>query len=251
MASTSARAQMDTAGRIRNAADTLSSDNQSLIADIRKTINCMKEIAVEMEKVHRSQEVQNLEQSVVKLLENYEDTMNFSNVMQSVGSNYKSRPGPELTDFKDVLGLEASRLKSSYSTNPQTSAILRNFREAVWNVHHAGQLMPGEEQEDIVMTSTPFGLSNTVCPITGKFVTELAEPVRSMDCKHIFDKQSIMHYIKKTKKCPVAGCPKPLLANRVVCDPLLPVEIEELRLQNKHTAEPEHIEDFTELDEED
>ena len=34
MASTSARAQMDTAGRIRNAADTLSSDNQSLIAVI-------------------------------------------------------------------------------------------------------------------------------------------------------------------------------------------------------------------------
>lgn len=49
------------------------------------------------------------------------------------------------------------------------------------NVHHAGQLMPGEEQEDIVMTSTPFGLSNTVCPITGKFVTELAEPVRRLD----------------------------------------------------------------------
>jgi len=38
--------------------------------------------------------------------------------------------------------------------------------------------MPGEEQEDIVMTSTEVGLLNTVCPISGKSVTELSDPVR-------------------------------------------------------------------------
>lgn len=46
------------------------------------------------------------------------------------------------------------------------------------NVHHAGQPMPGEEQEDIVMTSTQIGISNTVCPISGKSITQLEEPVR-------------------------------------------------------------------------
>lgn len=38
--------------------------------------------------------------------------------------------------------------------------------------------MPGEEQEDIVMTSTQCNLLNVTCPLSGKPVTELAEPVR-------------------------------------------------------------------------
>lgn len=46
------------------------------------------------------------------------------------------------------------------------------------NVHHAGQPMPGEEQEDIVMSSTQNNLLNTKCPLTGKPVTELQNPVR-------------------------------------------------------------------------
>ncbi|KAG6514314.1 hypothetical protein ZIOFF_024664 [Zingiber officinale] len=45
------------------------------------------------------------------------------------------------------------------------------------NVHHAGQPMPGEEQEDIVMTSTQNNLLNMKCPLTGKPVTELQNPV--------------------------------------------------------------------------
>ena len=46
------------------------------------------------------------------------------------------------------------------------------------NVHHAGQPMPGEEQEDIVMTSTQMSILNVTCPLTGKPVIELVDPVR-------------------------------------------------------------------------
>lgn len=252
MASTSAaRGGGGADGRMKTATATLASENQALISDIRKGLITMREIAVEMEKLNRSQEVKELENAVVELLDTYEDSMNFSNVMQSVGNNYQ--PGPQLTDFKKLFADEVSRLKRSSSSNRQTSAMLRQFKEAVWNVHHAGQPMPGEEQEDIVMTSTQIGISNTVCPITGKSITELAEPVRSMDCKHVYDKKAILHFMKNnpSKKCPVAGCPKPLLANRVECDPLLPVEIDELRSLNKNTVEPEVIEDFTAIDDED
>lgn len=45
-------------------------------------------------------------------------------------------------------------------------------------VHHAGQPMPGEEQEDVVMTSTQCNLLNITCPLSGKPVIELADPVR-------------------------------------------------------------------------
>lgn len=49
--------------------------------------------------------------------------------------------------------------------------------------------MPGEEQEDVVMTSTQCNLLNVTCPLSGKPVTELAEPVRRyFTTKHIFMK---------------------------------------------------------------
>lgn len=48
----------------------------------------------------------------------------------------------------------------------------------IQKVHHEGQPMPGEEQEDIVMTSTECTILNATCPLTGKPVTELAQPVR-------------------------------------------------------------------------
>lgn len=38
--------------------------------------------------------------------------------------------------------------------------------------------MPGEEQDDIVMTSTQCNLLNITCPLSGKPVVDLAEPVR-------------------------------------------------------------------------
>lgn len=49
----------------------------------------------------------------------------------------------------------------------------------------------------------------------------------------------------------VLGCPKKLQAGRVVCDPLLLIEIDEMRSLNEQRARDDVIEDFTGLDEED
>lgn len=49
--------------------------------------------------------------------------------------------------------------------------------------------MPGEEQEDIVMTGTQSDIKNLNCPLTGKPITELTEPVRRyyiVNFKHMF-----------------------------------------------------------------
>lgn len=61
------------------------------------------------------------------------------------------------------------------SQNILSSDVLCCFLQ---NVHHAGQPMPGEEQEDIVMTSTQMSILNVTCPLTGKPVVELTDPVR-------------------------------------------------------------------------
>lgn len=101
-----------------------------------------------------------------------------------------------------------------------------------------------------------------------------------MDCKHIYDKKVIIQYIKATKgqqaKCPITGiylsstfwasplmlvwlsqilhftpgCPKLLRADRVVCDPLLRIEIEEMKAMSKQSGPTNIIEDFTDLNEE-
>ncbi|XP_065864527.1 E3 SUMO-protein ligase MMS21 [Euphorbia lathyris] len=250
MASTSASRGSGAAGRIRNLASTLSSENQSLLAEIRKALNMMKEIAVDLEKDNESGKVNELDNAVAELLEAYDNCGHHTSVIASVGNTYE--PQEELTDFEKLLGAEFQKLKSSSSAS-NNHPLLRQFRVAVWNVHHEGQPMPGEEQEDIVMTSTQSNLLNKVCPISGKPVIELAEPVRSMECKHVYDKKTIMSYIASEKGravCPIAGCPKMLRADRVVCDAMLLVEIGEMRSMNQQTDRTNVVEDFTALDDE-
>ncbi|KZV22662.1 hypothetical protein F511_43745 [Dorcoceras hygrometricum] len=57
MASTSAPRSNAAYGRIKSAASTLCSDNQTILAEIRKTIIMMKEIAVDLERDHESEMV--------------------------------------------------------------------------------------------------------------------------------------------------------------------------------------------------
>ncbi|KAL2466805.1 E3 SUMO-protein ligase MMS21 [Abeliophyllum distichum] len=252
MASTSAPGNNAAYGRIKSAASTLFSDNQSLITEIRKSLIIMKEIAVDTERDNESEMVKELETSVIQLLDASDHCTYLSTAIQSLGDEYQ--PGPEPTNFSKLFDDKIERLKAGSSSVPQNHPWIRQFHEAIWNVHHAGQPMPGEEQEDIVMTSTQCNLLNVTCPLSGKPVTELADPVRSMDCKHIYEKKVIMQYIKSKhsrSQCPVAGCPKMLQPDRVVCDPLLLIEIDEMRSMNKESTRHDVIEDFTELDEED
>ncbi|XP_048130130.1 E3 SUMO-protein ligase MMS21 isoform X2 [Rhodamnia argentea] len=214
MASTSASRAGGVTGRIRHAAVTLQDDNQAIVAEILKAFGMLKEVAVALEKDNQTQKVKELEKAAVELLQTYEDCMHFSTAIKSVGDTYE--PGPE-------------------------------------NVHHCGQPMPGEEQDDVIMTSTQGNLLNVTCPLSGKPVTELLAPVRSVECKHIYEKEVILHYIRSkggNSKCPIGACPKVLSADKVSCDPMLLYEIEEMRSMNKRNAATEVVEDFTALGEE-
>ncbi|KAG6526007.1 hypothetical protein ZIOFF_015981 [Zingiber officinale] len=125
--------------------------------------------------------------------------------------------------------------------------IVKLLHNLLQNVHHAGQPMPGEEQEDIVITSTQNNLLNMKYPLTGKPVTELQNPVRWMDCKHIYEKEPVIHYISTKKphpRCPVAGCPKILQVGRVVRDALLTIEIDEMCLASATNINSTMVEDF-------
>ncbi|KAD2393910.1 hypothetical protein E3N88_40887 [Mikania micrantha] len=279
MASTSAPRSDAGTSRMKSAAYTLCGDNQTLLAvntrsfffvdfskssdrtlndclidflfkDIRKAMGTMKEIGISLEKQNKTQMVKELETEFMELLKAYEDCANLSTAIDSVGNTY--RPSEQPTDFKKLLDNEMAKTKRRSSSVPQVNQLLRQFREAIWNVHNSGQPMPGEEQEDIIVTSTQSILLNNTCPLSGKPVTELSEPVRSIDCRHIYEQAAIVQYIKSKHgqpKCPVAACPKIIIANRVVCDPLLRIEIEESRAMDQQTSRPEVIEDFTQYSE--
>ncbi|CAL9122136.1 unnamed protein product [Musa textilis] len=230
-ASSASRPQSSTAARISAAASTLSSDNQHVIAEIRKALSMMRSIAVDLEKQEQSDKVKELEAAVLELLDTYDDCTRFSEAIQTIED-------------------EIAKSKAVSPSVPQNNPFYRQFKEAIWNVHHAGQPMPGEELEDIIMTSTQNNLLNIACPLTGKPLTELQDPVRCVDCKHIYEKDPIMHYIRTKKphpQCPVAGCPRILQLGRVVCDALLPIEIDEMR-SVKSVADATAVEDFTEVD---
>lgn len=247
MASTS---RNSSTARISTAANGLLSDNQTLISDIRKAISMFKGIAVDLEKHEKHHRVNQLEDGVLELLEAYDDCTRFSDAIQAIGNSYQ--PSDQPTDFKKLLVKEANKLKAASTTNVQNNPLYRSFKEAVWDVHHAGQPMPGEEEEDIIMTTTQNFLLNITCPITGKPIIELEDPVRCMDCKHIYEKNPIFHYIKTKKpkpECPVAGCPRILHASRVGCDPELLIEIEEMRAAaDNGQVQATAVEDCTEID---
>lgn len=213
----------------------------------------IKGIAVDLERANQFDKVKELEDSFLELLATSDTCAHFSSAIESVGHSYQ--PSDEFTDFKKKLEDESKKSKAASPFVPQNSPFFRQFKEAIWNVHHAGQPMPGEEQEEIVMTSTQCNLLNVTCPLSGKPVAELHNPVRSLNCKHIYEKEAIMHYIKSKNSsgaqcpCPVAGCPKILEQQRVVCDPLLQVEIDELRFQGNQTTQPTVVEDCTGFDE--
>ncbi|XP_010502551.1 PREDICTED: E3 SUMO-protein ligase MMS21-like [Camelina sativa] len=233
------------AGRIQNASLVLVSDNNSTLADIRKAVTMMKNTAVQLEKENQTDKVKDLENSVAELLDLYSDCNLRSSAIQSVANGYQ--PGEQLTNFQKLLDDEFTKLKAAPSSVPQNEHLMRQFREAIWNVHHAGEPMPGDDEEDIVMTSTQCPLLNMTCPLSGKPVTELADPVRSVDCRHVYEKAAILQYIVKNPNCPVAGCRGKLQNhNKVFCDAMLKFEIEELRSWNKQSNRAEVIEDFTE-----
>ncbi|XP_020527818.1 E3 SUMO-protein ligase MMS21 isoform X2 [Amborella trichopoda] len=249
MASASTTAPPDGGGgRMSVAASNLGRENQTLI-DLRKALGTIKMMAEDLERDNRFEMVKELEDATLELLAASDDAAHFSSALQSIGMNYRS--GNEATDFKKLIEKEVIKLKEQSSFVPQSHPLFRQFKEVIWNVHHAGEPMPGEEQEEVIMTTSQSNILNITCPLSGKPVIELENPVRSMDCKHIYEEQAIKHYMRTRRtrcQCPVAGCPKILEGERVTCDPLLRIELDEMRARSNRTTESHLVEDFTELD---
>ncbi|KAL6848938.1 hypothetical protein ACP4OV_021521 [Aristida adscensionis] len=239
------------ASKLTNAAEISSSDAQTLIAEMRKAFGTMKSLAVCYERDGSSDKVKELEEMVLEMVASYEDCVAFAEALKEVPRAYQ--PTDEPTDFKRLIDTEVNKIKQAHRHRDRTTPSFGSLEKLFGNVNHAGEPMPGEEQEDVVMTSTQTNILNLKWPVTQKPLTELENPVRSVVCRHIYEQGPILHYIRTQKppKCPIGGCFGILQVGKVVCDPLLRVDIEELRSSEPTAPNATNIEDFTDLPDDD
>ncbi|KAK9829294.1 hypothetical protein WJX72_004993 [[Myrmecia] bisecta] len=90
---------------------------------------------------------------------------------------------------------------------PEDTVEFKNFESAVRAVH--GQEEAGaEEDEDVVIAPTEFDVArNRSCPITGKPVMELTEPVEDQ-LGFVYERKEIEEYIRRKRgscACPMAA----------------------------------------------
>ncbi|XP_059158939.1 E3 SUMO-protein ligase NSE2-like [Physella acuta] len=126
--------------------------------------------------------------------------------IKSLGS--KSSIGLNLSEeFQKKL----SELEKNDQSNYKTHAKFKELEEAMNDDGTLEEqlsalktsLVPSQNDDDIAMMQVEV---NIKCPYTGQ---TMVNPVRNTICKHVYDREGIMDYIKQRKakaKCPAVGC---------------------------------------------
>ncbi|KAL2651036.1 hypothetical protein R1flu_019164 [Riccia fluitans] len=212
-----------------------------------------KLVAEDLERENDFESVEEIRGALLEVVNATNDLEHHRKALSYLEANFQA--GAEATNFEKVLSETAAESQRQAAPfDPRTHSCFEQFNQAVWNIHHAGEPAPGQEQDEIVMMGSQYGVKNMNCPLTGKHVTELEEPVRNKDCEHIYEKVAVLRYItdqsrvnpRRRCRCAIAGCPKQVVAANVVCDPALKMIIQELRLKEKVNTEKAPVADFTE-----
>ncbi|KAG6549832.1 hypothetical protein Mapa_008813 [Marchantia paleacea] len=237
--------------RIRSAARNLEGTARSLQSDMYAHCILFKMVAEDLERERDSKSVEKIRGALLETVDCTHSLEHHCLALSSLSANFAA--GTEVTDFEKVLYETAVESQGAQAFNPRQHTCYEQFNQSVWNIHHAGEAAPGQEQDEIVMLTSQYGVKNTICPLSGKPVTQLDDPVRSKDCEHIYEKAAVLEYIRKHNreyprkkcKCASAGCPKQLVAANFVCDASLKMSIQELRLRERVNTQRAQVADFT------
>ncbi|CAM6087398.1 unnamed protein product [Calypogeia fissa] len=234
-----------TTERIRVAAKRLEQDSLRVQSDLNANTIFFKIVAEEMEKEHDSEAVAKLRQGLLEVLDSAHRLEYQCSALQNVSQSFTA--GIEETDFSKHLDESTRQFLAANPFDPTKDKLYHQFDRAIWNIHHAGEAAPGQEEEEMVMINDT-GVLNHNCPLTGKPVIELENPVRSIQCHHIYEQTAVIEYIAKAGrrrcKCAVAGCPFFLKMDNLKNDASLNMEIQELRLRDRATQ----LETYTEIE---
>ncbi|CAK0752887.1 hypothetical protein CVIRNUC_002179 [Coccomyxa viridis] len=103
------------------------------------------------------------------------------------------------TDFKSLL--ESAEAAAPAQCQPEEHEHYLALEDRLWNVHHAGEPMPGAEQADedgdIVMEGSRADISkNPKCPISGVEMLQLKDPVVD-EVGFVYEKEAIYDWLRK------------------------------------------------------
>jgi len=117
----------------------------------------------------------------------------------------------------------------------------------VWQVHHAGEALPEDQDSEIVIASNS-STSRLMCPITRKY---LQKPMKNRNCGHHYSREAIEQLIRSRKGaagCPVAGCSAKVTSDTIEDDPDMERQIQRYLKKNpeKESSDNES-EDLEEL----
>lgn len=116
------------------------------------------------------------------------------------------------TDFGKMMEKKMKEYKQNNGHDPTQHESVLDIKQAVWEIHHPNEPFPGTEDarnEEVViaMTQSERIARNKTCPISGRSIFDLKDPVKD---KHgyVYEKEYIMQMFQRGTsaiECPVAG----------------------------------------------
>ncbi|GBG67733.1 hypothetical protein CBR_g861 [Chara braunii] len=218
--------------KVRAAVAAVQAKENEYLKDLEMSTMMLKWIAEECERENESEKVQQLEEGVLDVVKCMNELKHHIDALETVRQEYKYEGEP--TDFAHILQVQEKHFSDTRPENPKDNSWYKKFEEAVWNVHHAGIPVGGHgDDEDVIITNSQFNLVNHSCPLTGRLVTDLEDPVWHVECHHVYSLEGVENHLKTVRQrscpCPSSGCPRKLTRNSVKCDNELLAQIEEMR----------------------
>eukprot|EP00897_Mesotaenium_endlicherianum_P007888 jgi/Mesen1/7127/ME000369S06451 len=211
--------------------------DRKFLEELNMHMIVIKHVAEALEHENKHSKVEELEKSLLELIALENEVKHHRAALHSLPQHYKFEE--KETNFAEMLQQGARQSAAQAPSIPEEHELYKSFKSDIWNVHHAGEPMPGQEEDDMVMTTSGLVL-NVSCPISGKQVTDLVDPVRSTECRHIYDRASIIDFIRKRrgKKCPIAACPKAIVEEMLEAGRALKLELEQMKRRAGHSQGP-------------
>ncbi|XP_051791558.1 E3 SUMO-protein ligase NSE2 isoform X1 [Erpetoichthys calabaricus] len=156
------------------------------------------------------EDVNKLEQMVLKSVAASQDLTNFTKAVQQATAQIKNEPPESMSELvqEKYVALQAAS-KDLLLKDEKFIKFKENLKEAR---RQAGLIKNNEEDDqedlddDIAVTQSQ---KNFTCPITQ---VEMVHPVKNKICNHHYEEEAILKIInnrqkqKKTARCPVVGC---------------------------------------------
>ena len=210
--------------RVHEKAADLMTSAKEFVKEGVNSMNSVIDAALACEKYGDSERVEKLRAAFKELTEVETDARAHVKALAEISKGNHAVPQRQESGAMSVVGFTAAieQLAQQAKQNPRQQENARNriakFEQEIWAVNHAGEAMPGQEDEDLVMEPTQ-GTINKKCPLCAVPLPELREPVQD-EKGYVYEKEFILQYIAAKGRGGRVACPCPGTTHYVTKDTL-------------------------------